>query len=73
MKPIDIVAEMLVCALKTNSSHASLAVVFLIMSRVIGELPGDNTHLTDWMDQSISFISRSNKDKVPSRGASLEV
>lgn len=58
MKPIDIVAGMLVHALKSNAKHDELSVVFLIMSRLIEELPGDNTNLINWMDQSISFMSR---------------
>jgi hypothetical protein len=63
MKPIDIVAEMLVHALRSHSKHDDLAVVFLIMSRVVGELPGDNTVFINWMDQSISRL-RVNRDKV---------
>ena len=50
-------------ALKSNSKHDDLAVVFLIMSRVVGELPGDNTVFINWMDQSISRL-RVNRDKV---------
>jgi len=65
-KPIDIIAEMLVTAVKSHSSHESISVVFLIMSRVIGELPGDNSVLIKWMDQSILSLSHG-------RGVSNEV
>ena len=60
MKPIDIVAGMLVHALQENSSDESLPVVFLIMSKVIGELPGDNSVVVTWMDHAISRISHIN-------------
>jgi hypothetical protein len=64
MKPIEIVAEMLVHALKSNAKHEEISVVFLIMSRLIEELPGDNTYLTKWMDQSMLIMSRSQKSTI---------
>ena len=60
MKPIDIVAGMLVHALQESSNDESLPVVFLIMSKVIGELPGDNSVMVAWMDHAILRLSHLN-------------
>ena len=60
MKPVDIIADMLVHALKENSNEESLFVVFLIISKVVADLPGDNSAVIDWID----WVTRIRK-KLP--------
>jgi hypothetical protein len=57
-KPIDIIASMLSHAMKTADNQQALAVVFAVMAQVIKNLPGDNSALLTWIEQSTTRFAK---------------
>lgn len=58
MKPIDIFVSMIGHALTLNADHAALAVVFGALGGDIVELPGDNSGIVEWMNDSVAVYGR---------------
>jgi len=57
-KPIDIIASMLSHAVKTADNKQALIVVLAVMAKVITELPGDNSALLAWVEQSTKRLAK---------------
>jgi hypothetical protein len=63
MKPIDIIISMAAHGIhisKGVNDIQSLMVVFVMISKIVDELPGDHSAFVEWMNSSIPLFLKTN-------------